>query len=158
MQRERLCDDRLEQAQANKTPDWTLEDLELVLKQLKNNKSRDPMGFANELFKPINAGHDLKVGILKMMNAIKKQQEVPNVIKKCNITSIYKKKGSRKDFSNYRGIFRVTILRSILDKLIYNDEYPNIDDNLTDSNVGARRQRNIRDNIFVIHALTNKKP
>ena len=64
-------------------------------------------------------------------------------------------KGSKKDFSNCRGIFRVTILRSILDKLIYNNEYPNIDDHLTDSNVGAIRQRNIRDNIFVINAITN---
>ena len=66
-----------------------------------------------------------------------------------------KEKRVQKSFSNYRGIFRVTILRSILDKLIYNDEYPNIDDHLTDSNVGARRQRNIRDNIFVINAITN---
>ena len=50
------------------------------------------MGFANELLKPINVGLDLKLGILKIMNAIKSQQEVPNVIKQCNITSIYKKK------------------------------------------------------------------
>ena len=39
--------------------------------------------------------------------------------------------------------------------MIYNDEYPNIDEHLTDSNVGARRHRNIRDNIFVINAITN---
>ena len=30
------------------------------------------------------------------------------------------------------------ILRAILDRLIYNDEYPGIDENLIDSNVGAR--------------------
>ena len=79
------------------------------------------MGLANELFKPINAGLDITIGILNMMNTIKTQQEVPHVIKQCNITSIYKKKGSKKSFLNCRGIFRVTILRSILDKLIYND-------------------------------------
>ena len=56
------------------------------------------MGFANELLKPINVGLDLKLGILKIMNAIKSQQEVPNVIKQCNITSIYKKKGQEKIF------------------------------------------------------------
>ena len=38
---------------------------------------------------------------------------------------------------------------------IYNDEYSNIDINLTDSNVGARKQRNIRDNIFVMNAIIN---
>ena len=51
--------------------------------------------------------------------------------------------------------FRVPILRTILDRLIYNDEYETIDEELTDSNVGARKNRNIRDNIFVLNAVTN---
>ena len=89
------------------------------------------------------------------MNQIKSTQVFPDVLKYCNITSLYKSKGSRKEFCNYRGIFRVTVLRSILDKLIYNDEYPGIDEHLTDSNVGARQGRNIRDNIFVINAVLN---
>ena len=72
-----------------------------------------------------------------------------------DITSIYKNKGARNDFENYRGIFRVPIFRSILDRLIYNDEYEKIDANLSDSNVGARKNRNIRDNIFVLNAITN---
>ena len=82
-------------------------------------------------------------------------------MKICNISSIWKLKGSRSDFDNYRGVFRVTIFRSILDKLIYNDEYDKIDENLSDCNVGARKKRNIRDNIFVINAIINslkKKP
>ena len=49
----------------------------------------------------------------------------------------------------------MTTIRNILDKLIYNDESVNIDENLTDSNVGARKNRNIRDNIFVLSAITN---
>ena len=110
----------------------------------------------NELFKPENIGTDLKTAVLKLMNQIKTQQKVPNKLKFCNITSLYKNKGSKKDFENYRGIFRVVILRSIMDKLIYNDQYPVIDSNLTDSNVGARKERNIRDNIFVINAITNE--
>ena len=64
-------------------------------------------------------------------------------------------KGSRNDFDCYRGIFGVPVFRCILDTLIYNDEYKNIDINLTDSNVGARKQRNIRDNIFVMNAIIN---
>ena len=47
------------------------------------------------------------------------------------------------------------MIRSIIDKLIYNDEYLTIDGNLTDSNVGARKNRNIRDNIFLIKAILN---
>ena len=129
--------------------------LDVTLKQLKNNKYRDPLGFANELFKPENAGEDFKEAVLLLMNNIKKQQIFPLILKSCNITSLYKHKGSRKDFCNYRGIFRVIVLRSIFDKLIFNDEYPNIDRHLTDSNVGARKNRNIQDNIFVINAIMN---
>ena len=55
----------------------------------------------------------------------------------------------------YRGIFRVSVFRNILDRLIFNDEYKNIDKNLTDSNVGGRKGRGIRDNLFVINAITN---
>lgn len=47
-----------------------MSDLQKVLKQLKNNKSRDPLGFANELFKPTNAGLDLQVATLKLINQI----------------------------------------------------------------------------------------
>ena len=89
------------------------------------------------------------------MNQIKSTKVFPDVLKYCNITSLYKGKGPRKEFVNYRGIFRVTVLRSILDKGIYNDEYPGIDKHLTDSNVGAQKGRNIRDSIFVINAVLN---
>ena len=155
VQQENIWDERFKEAQKNLTPDWTMGDLEVVLQQLKNKKSRDPLGLANELFKPNNAGKDLKLALLKLSNQIKKQQIFPEALGLSNITSLYKNKGSKKDFNNYRGIFRVTIIRSIIDKLIYNDEYETIDENLTDSNVGARRNRNIRDNIFVINAITN---
>ena len=65
------------------------------------------------------------------------------------------KKSSRHEFDSYRGIFRVTILRNILDLLIYKDEYPKLDKMLSDCNVGGRRGRNVRDNIFVLNAILN---
>ena len=42
-----------------------------------------------------------------------------------------------------------------MDKIIYYDEYDKLDKNLTDVNVGARKNRNIRDNIFVLNAIMN---
>ena len=89
------------------------------------------------------------------MNKIKSQQKIPKSLQLCNITSLYKNKGPRKSFSSYRGIFRVTILRSILDRLIYNDMYETLDLNLSDCNVGNRKNRNIRDNLFVLNAIQN---
>ena len=76
-------------------------------------------------------------------------------MKSCNITSIWKRKGPKNDFESYRGIFRITVLRNILDRLMYNDEYPKIDKYLSDCNVGGRKGRNVRDNIFVLNAVLN---
>ena len=155
VEKEYLCKMRLKLARNKKTPPWNMDDLSRILKHLKKNKSRDPMGYSNEIFGIDVAGDDLKVAILKLMNKIKDDQIFPTTLEDCDISSIFKNKGSRNDFSSYRGIFRVPILRCILDRLIYNDEYDVIDANLTDSNVGARKKRNIRDNIFVLNAINN---
>ena len=40
-------------------------------------------------------------------------------------------------------------------KSIFNDVYEPLDKNLTDSNVGGRKRRNMRDNIFVIIDIMN---
>ena len=149
-----LCEIRVKTSQRNKTQAWTMDDLKDVLKQLGNDKSRDPEGYINEIFKESVAGSDLLEATLKIMNLIKKKQRYPQILEKCNISSIHKKK-SKRDFENYRGIFRVPILRSILDRLMYNDCYYTIDNNITDGNVGARKQRSVRDNIFVISAIIN---
>ena len=153
--KEKLCENNIKIAKYEKTPAWTMKELEKVLEHLKKQKSRDPYGLANDLFRPEVAGDDLKLAVLKMMNKIKDDQKFPKCLELCNISSIWKRKGSRNSFDNYRGIFRVTIFRSILDRLIYNDEYQNLDKKLTDCNVGARKHRNIRDNIFVMNAITN---
>ena len=119
--REELAKKRMELASQNRTDDWTMEELTVVLKGLKTNKSRDALGYLNELFKPEVIGDDLKLAILTLMNMIKQKQEYPKCLQLCNISSIFKQKGSRNEFSQYRGIFRVLVLRTILEKLIYND-------------------------------------
>ena len=87
------------------------------------------------------------------MNNIKKQQKVPDILQHANITSLYKGKGEKSDMENQRDIFRVSVFRFILDRLIYNDEYQNIDHHMSDSNGGARKERNIRDNLFVLNGV-----
>ena len=134
--KEKLCDERLNITKNVKSEPWTEHELEKVLKFLENKKSRDPLDFCNELFKPENCGKDLKLALLRFMNKIKKQQKIPNALRLANISSLLKK-GRRNDFSCYRGIFRTTIFRAILDRLMYNTVYPTIDNNLTDANVGT---------------------
>ena len=49
------------------------------------------------------------------MNRIKLEQLYPEVLEVCDISSIYKRRGSRNDFESYRGMFWVSVFRSILD-------------------------------------------
>ena len=72
-----------------------------------------------------------------------------------NISSFYKLKGDRSDLDNDRGVFNVVKVRSILDKLIYNDTYDVINQSMSGSNIGARKNKNIRDHLFVINAVIN---
>ena len=72
------------------------------------------------------------------------------------ITSIWKKKGSQTELDNDRGIFNVMKNRSILDKLIYNKIYSIVDNTMSSSSIGARKNCNIRDHIFVINSIINE--
>ena len=155
VEREKLCEERLLKASQNKTPKWTIKDVKNAIKNLKNGKSKDPQGHPNELFKEETAGDDLILSITKLMNRIKEEQTIPECLQVANVTNIYKKKGPRSSYDSYRGVFRTCALRNILDRLIYNDSYDKIDRNLTDCNVGCRKKRNIRDNLFVLNAVIN---
>ena len=57
--------------------------------------------------------------------------------------------------SNDRGIFILPVLRKILDKLTYLDKYPELDMAMSDSNIGARKNKNIRNHLFIIHGVIN---
>ena len=76
----------LKSASSRKTPPWEMKHLHLVLKDLKTNKSRDPLGLSNAIFKPNVAGSDFKLAILKLMNNIKERQTYPKALETCNIT------------------------------------------------------------------------
>ena len=41
-------------------------------------------------------------------------------------------------------------------KLVYNDKYPIVDSNMSDSNVGARKGKNIRNHIFIVNGVINE--
>ena len=110
-------------------------------------------GYSNDLLQ--EGGDDLLYAITKLTTNIKEKQKFPQCLQTRNITSLYIKKGSVKDLNNFSGFLRTPIFRKVLDKLIFNDVYELLDENFTDSNVGGRKRRNIRDNIFVINAKMN---
>ena len=122
---------------------------------MKTGKARDRDDFIYELFKPDLAGEDMMLSLNHMFNGIKSNLLIPDFLHKMAITSLFKNKGSKSDFSNQRGVFNVSKVRSILDKTLYDDVYPEIDSKLSCSNIGGRKGRNIRDQLFVIYGVIN---
>ena len=101
----------------------------------------DPLGMVNELFKEGCIGTNLKKALRRLFNGVKIQELIPILMDLSNITTIYKKKGSRFDLNNDGGIFTLTVMKKILDKLIYVDSYSAIDENMSECNIGAKRKR-----------------
>ena len=134
---------------------WTLKDLEKATKSLKNNQARDPNGMISEIFKPENTGKDLKKAVLDLMNLVLETLEIPEFMQLADISSIFKNKNSRMDLANDRGIFLLSVLRKILDKLVYNEKYPDLDLAMSDSNIGARKNKNVRNHLFIVYGIIN---
>ena len=150
-----LWEGRLELSKKRKSKPWTLKQLDCVLKSLKYNQSRDPNELLNEVFKPPIVGKDLKLAILYLMNGIKQNLTIPEFMQVSNITTISKPKSSRFDVEGERGIFILSIFRKIFDKLVYNDQYYDIDSSMSDSNIGARKEQNVKNHLFVLYGIIN---
>ena len=151
--KENLFDKRLKLAEGKKSQLWNMNDLEKAIKALKDNKSRDPNGWINELFKDGVAGYNLKLSLLHIFNKIKEENEIPEFIRVADVSTIYKGKGSKKELVNERGIFVVSIMRSILMRLIYADYYSILDQSMSDSQIGSRRGKNIRNHLWIVHGV-----
>ena len=72
----------LELMKGKKSRDWQVDDIDKVLRNLKNNKSCDPEGYINEIFKPDVIGSNLRDGLLELINGIKKEQFCPSFMQK----------------------------------------------------------------------------
>ena len=63
---------------------------------------------------------------------------------------------ARLELKNERGIFRVPVIRSILMKMIYNSNYSVIDANMSDCQMGGRRGKGCRNNIFILYGIIHE--
>ena len=146
---------RMKNLEMKISPLWQMNDLDKALKSLKNNKTMDPHGIINEVFKEGCVGRDLKEALLLLFNGVKSNLFIPKFMTFENISTIYKNKGSRLQLDNDRGIFILTVLKKILDKLTYHDKYDDIDIHMSDSKIGARKNKNIRNHLFMIYGIMN---
>ena len=153
--RNRLFEMKLKLAEQNKSQPWSMEELETALRDLKRNKSRDFEGLVNEIFKNDVVGNNLKKSLLIMFNGIKDEGIIPEFMNYSNITTV-PKKGSKIELKNQRGIFRVSVIRSILMRMIYNSKYDEIDKNISDGQMGARKGKGCKTNIWIINGIIHE--
>ena len=130
-----------------------MEQLETVLRKLKSGKATDPVGLVNEIFMLKNIGTDLKESLLILLNKIKDTFEEPEFMQLANITSFWKRKGSKSDIDNERGIFILAVLRMIKDRMIYNDTSGIVE--ISDSQVGGRTEYSFRNHRFIVYSAIN---
>ena len=78
---------RFEHLKGRKSDNWSNESLKTTLKSLKSNKTRDPSGLINELFKPPVIVKDLEDAVLSLVNGIKSEYFIPYNLQMSNITT-----------------------------------------------------------------------
>lgn len=55
--------------------------------------------------------------------------------------------------NNWRGIFVTSVVRGILMKMIYERTYETIDNSMTDAQIGGRKNKSVRNHLFVLNAI-----
>ena len=146
---------KLEKAWKNKSPAFDIIELDKAISDLNTGKARDPSGLCSEIFKRNVMGANLKESLLNMLNLIKEEGIVPDIMKEAVITTI-PKSGSKFELKNERGIFKLSVLRIILLRLIYNRKYHIIDKNMSESNIGARKGKGCRNHIWIINGINQE--
>ena len=74
------------------------------------------------------------------INLFKEEGYIPECMKEIAITGKSKPgAGSKFNLENERGIFKLSILRSLFFRITFNMKYDMIERNMTDSNMGAQK-------------------
>ena len=87
-----------------------------------------------------------------MFNEIKDKMTIPECLRTAHVTLLHKKK-CRTEFNNWTSIFVCSVLRTILMKLIYGRTYETVDASMTDSQIGARKKKSVRNHLFVLNSI-----
>ena len=89
----------------------------------------------------------LKQVLLDLLNQCKSKVELAEMIKLANIKTIWKRKAYRMKLQNDIGIFVLTIFR-----MNYDDYFPYLEENMSLSNIGAMKKKNI---INLLYGIIN---
>lgn len=119
-------------------PLLTKPELDIVIKNLKNNKTPGNNGITNEMIK--QGGEKLQYTLLNIMNKFwTNPNEIPNHWLNANVISIYKNKGLKSDPNNYRSIFLLDTLSKIFSGMICNRLVQQTDNQIPPTQFGFRK-------------------
>ena len=88
-----------------------------------------------------------------MFNAFKKHFDGLSQWDDILITTMFKKKGSWKKWDNYRGIFIVTILQLIYEKVLKNRISGVLQKNMSKFQNGGVKGKSVTDNLFILKGI-----
>ena len=131
-----------------------LQEVLVAIKAMKSNKAPGPDGIPAEVWK---SSEPLAEQLYKLLSSIWETEEVPQQFKDANIVTIWKRKGSKSDCSNYRGVSLLAIAGKILGRVLLNRLALNIiEPNLSESQCGFRANRGTTDMVFSARQLQEK--
>ena len=94
-----------------------------------------------------------KTVLLQLLNKIKNNKDTPESWNNILISTIYKRKGSRKLLNNQRGIFITPVISKIFEKLIKNRISQAVENYKSLFQAGGRSNRSKADNLFILRAV-----
>ena len=126
-----------------------------AIKQLQTGKAPGPDGIPAEVFKL--AGETLITHLTRMFQVFWANGQLPQDLRDANIIHLYKNKGDRSSCDNHRGISLLSIAGKILARIMLNRITKHIlDDVVSESQCGFRKQRGTVDMVFAIRQLQEK--
>ena len=121
---------------------------------MKSNKAPGPDGIPAEIWKSSEA---LAEQLHKLLVHIWEKKDVPQQFKDANVVTIWKRKGSRSDCNNYRGISLPAIAGKILGKVLLKRLTSTIIETvLPESQCGFRANCGTTDMIFCARQIQEK--
>ena len=133
----------------------TEQEIRKAINLLSNGKSPGEDGIPAEIFK--HGGEVLITRLHSLYCHIWRDEEVPQQLKDALIVTIFKRKGSRSECGNHRGISLLSSCSKILTKILQIRLVNSIlDENVSESQCGFRGYRGTTDMVFSARQLQEK--
>lgn len=130
----------------------TRREIELAIRQMKNNKAPGPSGISAEMLKAL--GQDGLDWLHAILNNFWKNEKLPGDLKESEIVTIYKQKGDALDCGNYRGIKLLETALKVYERVVERRIRQRV--NIHDNQFGFMAGRGTVDAIFVLRQVQEK--